>query len=98
MIRLCLLDGRFSSLDDNLDLTILMRNRIDDVILSCDEFLPNIGRLENEAAEYVSSLLPYGFKAQWDENEVGFRNQKVDPKFSNPRINELRFKLILEKM
>lgn len=97
MIRLCLIDGNFSSQDDNLDLDTLMINKHDDVVLSCDEYYPTVGSLEKAAAGYVSLLLPHGYHAQWDGKEVSTRRQKVDPKLSNPRINELRFKLILRK-
>ena len=98
MIRLCLIDGNISSQDDSLDLDTLMINKHDDVVISCDEFYPAIGSLEKAAADFITSLLPYGYQAQWDGNEVCTRNQKVDPKLSNPRINELRFKLILRKV
>jgi hypothetical protein len=97
MIRLCLINGRFSSLDDNLDLDTLRINKEDIVVISCDEYHPTIGNLENAAADYVSSLLPYGFKVQWDGSDVVYRNQRIDPKISNPKIRELRFKLVLKK-
>ena len=97
MIKLCLINGQYSSLEGNLNLDNLMNNKQDDVILSCDELFPTIGKLERAAADYITSLLPYGYQAKWDEREVGTRNQKVDPKFSNPRICELRFRLVLKK-
>ena len=96
MIKLCLIEGRYSLLEGNINLDKLMYNKQDDVILSCDELLPPIGKLEKAAADFITSLLPYGYQAQWDESEVGTRNQRVDPKFSNPRISELRFKIVLK--
>lgn len=97
MIRLCLIDGRFSLLDGNSDLDTLMSEEYDDVVLSCDEFQPGIGRLEKGAADYVSRLLPYGYRAIWDESEVSCRNQNVNRKTTNPRISELRFRVILKR-
>ncbi len=97
MIRLCLIDGRFSSLDGNLDLETLRINKEDDIVISCDEFHQKIGNIENAAANYVSSLLPNGFKAQWDGSEVSYRNQRVNSRISNPRISELRFRVILKR-
>ena len=97
MIKLCLIDGVYSSLDGNLDLNRLLMDKQDYVILSCDEFRPAIVRLENDSAAYISSFLPMGCRARWDESEESFRNQKVDPRFTNPRISELKFRLILEK-
>lgn len=96
MIRLCLINGMYSSLDGNLDLKTLLRDKQDYVILNCDEFRPAIGKLEKESAAYISSLLPIGCKALWDESEESYHNQKVDPRFTNPRISELKFRLILE--
>ena len=98
MIKLCLIDGHFSSLDGNLDLDTLRINKEDDVVISCDEYHPIIGRLENAAANYVTSLLPNGLKAQWDGSDVIIRNKKVDSKESNPMISELRFKIKLNKV
>ena len=97
MIRLCLIDGRFSSLDGNLDLETLRINKEDDIVISCDEYHQRIGSLENAAANYVSSLLPNDFKVQWDGSEVSYRNQKVNPIISNPKISELRFRVILKR-
>lgn len=98
MIKLCLIDGQFSLLDGNPNLDTLMSEENDDVVLSCDEFQPRIGKLEREAADYVSRLLPYGYRAIWDKSEVSYRNQNVNRKTTNSRISELRFKLILKKM
>lgn len=98
MIRLCLIDGHISLQDGNSNLDSLMSEKYDDVVLSCDEFQPRIGKLEREAADYVSQLLPYGYRAIWDESEVNYRNQSVNRKTTNPKISELRFKLILKKM
>ena len=98
MIKLCLINGHYSSLDGAVNLDGLMNNKQDYVVLSCDEYNPPIGKFEKAAADYISSILPYDYKAQWDESEVCTRNQKVDPKFSNPRISELKFKVVLKKI
>ena len=98
MIKLCLINGQYSSLEGDLNLDNLMNNKQDDVILSCDELFPPIGKLERAAADFISSLLPYGYQVKWDEREVCTRNQKVDPRSSNPRISELRFRLILKNI
>ena len=74
-----------------------MSEKYDDVVLSCDEFQPRIGKLEREAADYVSRFLPYGYRAIWDESEESYRNQRANRKTTNPRISELRFKLFLKK-
>ena len=74
-----------------------MSEKKDDVVLNCDEFQPRIGKLEREAADYVSRLLPYGYRAIWDESEERYHNQRVNRKTTNPRISELRFRIILKR-
>lgn len=98
MIKLSLRNGCYSSLDGSIDLETLLQKRQDLVLLSCDEPLYRTGgNLEQEAASYLSSLLPLGYVARWDHLEEGYCTSKETVRTLPSMINELRFRVFLQR-
>ena len=98
MLKLTLINGDYSPLDGNLNLERLLQKHYDDVVLSCDEPFYKVGNgLERESANYLTTLLPHDYQAVWDESEEGYRKQKSSAREMPPRINELRFGVVLQK-
>lgn len=96
MIELVLLNDYFSLLNENLNIERLLNEHEEDVMLSCDEpYSRTGGEIEHEAARYISSLLPNGYIAIWDRFTEGYRMQKNPTRELPPRIQELRFKVLL---
>ena len=98
MIKLSLINGKFSLLDGDLNLERLLHEHQDDVMLSCNEPRYKMGGiLEQAAANYLSSLLPFGYTTRWDESAVGYSIRKNKKRELPPIIKELRFKVLLQK-
>ena len=99
MIKISLNKDYFSPLDGDLSLERLLHLRNDDVVLSCDEPLYKIGgNLERASAEYISRLLPHEFIAKWDESTERYHIQQNLTKESPAKIDELRFRVILQRV
>ena len=99
MIKLSLINGKFSSTDGKLNVEKLIESRFGKVILSCDEPHARMGGdLENKSAEYLTKLMPLGFKASWDEGKEGYCLQKQRLKTLPAMIKELRFCVIIDKV
>ena len=98
MIKLCLIHDYFSPLEGDLKVEKLMREKQDDVILNCDEPRHKMGgKLEQAAAEYLSSLLPFGNVVQWDKSTEGYHIKQNSARELPARIDELRFRVLLKK-
>lgn len=98
MIKILLLNRYFSPLGGDLNLDKLLRDYQEEVLLSCDEPRNRIGGdLERATAEYLSTLLPHEYVAKWDESTEGYHMQQNDSKELPARIDELRFKVLLQK-
>ena len=99
MIKLSLINGHFSSLDGDLNLERLLRDRCDDVVLSCDEPRHKMrGHLERASAEFISGLLPHKYIAKWDESTVGSRLKQNLTKELPAQIDELRLRVVLKEV
>lgn len=100
MIKLFLRDGMYSAFDECIDLRSLLKNKHDEVILSCDEPRYKMrGEIENRTAAFLSSCLPHNYYAIWDKNDEGYIVQKNAERRLPPKISELRFGILLkEKM
>lgn len=98
MIKLFLRDDQFSSFYESLDLGLLLKNKHDEVILSCDEPRYKMrGDIENRAVAFLSSCLPRNYHAIWDKKEEGYIIQKNAERRLPPIISELRFGVLLKE-
>lgn len=98
MIKLSLIKGCYSSLDDSLNLDTLLQKRQETVLLSCNEPRYKMGGdLEQGAANYLSSLLPWGYTAKWDNLEECCCLSRKREKTLPAMINSLRFRVILQQ-
>lgn len=98
MIKISLIKDHFSPLDGNLSLDRLLHEHYDDVVLSCDEPYYKIrGNLERATSEYISRQLPHEYIAKWDESTEGYHKQQNLTKEIPPKIDELRFRIILQR-
>ena len=98
MIKISLIKDYFSPLDGDLNVERLLHEHQDDVVLSCDE--PRYmmgGHLEQASAEYISRLLPHEFIAKWDGSTEGYHMQQNPTRELPAKIDELRFRVILQR-
>ena len=98
MIKISLIRGEFSPLNGEVDVSKLLGDRYDDVVLSCEEprYKTN-GYLERTTANYISNLLPCSYVAKWDGSTEGYHIQNSHVRESPAIIDELRFKVLLCK-
>lgn len=99
MIKISLINDHFSPLDGDLSLERLLQQHHDDVILSCYEPRYKMGgNLERASAEYISRQLPHEYIAKWDESTERYHMQQNLTKELPAKIDELIFRVILQRL